>query len=349
MPLQCPRCAAPYRTGMLFCQYCGSSLLSTSATPMIPTGGVAPQQGAVQSPDLQGAIAAQPASPTAAQPDPSAQLPGHVPPGYGPSRAAYGYGAVPRYRLSQSTILGLVIAALGFVAAIGILTSHHGGGSQAAGVAVATAAATSRTPLPTSPALAPTSVATNPALAPTTLPGQPTAAAPSTPLVQPTAAQAQPTAPGTGRTVSTGTFSVQVPAGWQVANQSRTELLLQNPSTAPNQLDIGAGQVNSPTSAQAVLQGILATLQQNYPDAKQCGTPAAGTLSGVSGTQTDYCFTFTPQGGAAFAADEHVWAGTSPNGTFEYLVAGMAAASNQAFFASADPVVGSIQWGAGSQ
>jgi hypothetical protein len=247
------------------------------------------------------------------------------------------------YRLSQSTILGLVIAVLGFVAAIGILSSHHGSGSQAAGAAVATAAATSPTPLPTSPSLAPTSVATNPALAPTALPGQPTASAPSTPVVQPTAAQAQPTAPGTGRTVSTGTFSVQVPAGWQVANQSQTELLLQNPSAAPNQLDIGAGQVNSPTSARALLLTILSGLQQKYPDAKQCGTPASGTLSGVSGTQTDYCITFTPQSGAAVSAVEIPWAGTNASGTIAYFFASTAGGTDKKFWTDATKVVESIR------
>jgi len=169
---------------------------------------------------------------------------------------------------------------------------------------------------------------------------------------QPTVPATQPSGPtGAGQIFSSTTFSVFVPSEWQVGNETTTpsenEVVLQDPSTAPNGLDIFAGQNTAQADAGTVLQSVIANLQQKFPDAKQCGSTVPITFGGVAGTLVPICYTITPQGGAAVSVAELAWAATDATGANVYFVGQTAAASNQAFFTHAGDVTKTIVWGGG--
>ena len=340
MASTCPRCGAPNQHGT-FCQQCGASLTQ------VP----------------QAAVPVQAAPPTPGVP-PGFQPPNYPPPGYGqmmPQRS----GAQPPQRLPLASILGVTIGLLGVIAALAIVIGHHGAGAQAPYAPLATVAPTGTQAPAYTPAAAPSSTfATQPTSAVPTQPGQPTSGVPTqpaqpttvvppTPETQPTQAVPQPTQANSGpsQTLSTTTFTMQVPTSWQIVNhktaQTQNEYVLEDPSTSPNSLDIFAGQSTSPANAQTTLQAILAGLQQQYPDAKSCGNNQQSTIGGVAGTVMPICFTFTPQGGAAVASADLAWVGTNQSGSYLYVVGMMAGQSNQAFFGNASAVLKTVQWGGG--
>lgn len=351
MPLTCSHCGAQNPDGMQFCQSCGSPLMA------------APQGTA----------------PTPAAPAPTAPPAGTPPPASPPPPPVPAHPA-PTHRLPLGSLLGIVIGVLGILAAVGILTSHRG--SSAPTIPIPTAYPTSPpaqptfapeptapsgqptapAAQPTSPAAQPTAPAEQPTLAPqpTVDQSQPTAPAeqptlasqPTSPPAQPGVPTTQPSGPtGAGQTFSTTTFSVFVPSEWQVGNETTTptenEVVLQDPSTAPNGLDIFAGQNTAQTDAGTVLQSVIANLQQKFPDAKQCGSTVPITFGGVAGTLVPICYTITPQGGAAVSVAELAWAATDATGANVYFVGQTAAASNQAFFTHAGDVTKTIVWGGG--
>jgi hypothetical protein len=252
-----------------------------------------------------------------------------------------------------------MIGVLGLLAAIGILTSHRAP-VQPPVVPVTTASPTivpvqptQVPPQPTSAPVQPTQPAqpTSASVQPTQA-SQPTSAPTQASLPIPTALATQPSGPtGAGQTLSTTTFSVFVPSEWQVikqtTNPSQNEVVLQDPSTAPNGLDIFSGVSTSATTAQSVLQSVLTNAQQKYPDAQQCGNTVQSTIGGVAGTLMPICFTITPQGGTAISVAELAWAATDPAGSTVYFVAQTAALANQTFFTHAGDVTKTIQWGGG--
>jgi hypothetical protein len=273
--------------------------------------------------------------------------------------------------LPLASIMGVTIGLLGIIAAVAIVFGHHGSGPQPpytplstvvptgtvppAGTAVAqpTGTVAPQSTTQTQPTEAVATEAAQPTAAVPTGVVQPTEALPPTEVVQPTQPAVQPTQPNTGpsQTISTTTFSLQVPTSWQVVSnkqgQTANEVVLGDPSDQPNALDIYGGQNTSATSAEAALQGILTNLQQQYPDAKACGNSQQATIGGVAGTVTPICFTFTPQGGAALSAVDVAWAGTNQSGSYLYAVGMMAGESNQAYFTSATSVLRTLQWGGG--
>jgi hypothetical protein len=373
MPLTCLHCGSQNPEGLLFCQQCG--------TPLAAAPGSTPPSGATL-PAMLGPAplpATSPASPV--------------------QHAASGH------RLPLGSILGLMIGAIGLLAAIAVLTSHGGAaplppqpklpsvtpGPSVVPNATGTALAHRPAAQPTSTALAhrptvqptgtvvPLPTATTavsqpsstpeslPALTPTSggsgLPGQPTTppggpGLPGLPTTPPSGPggpglPGQPTTPpsgpsGPGQTLNTSTFSVQVPNGWQVANEKTTatynSVNLQDPSTAPNTLIIEAGATSSPVDVQTVLQAILQGLQQQYPDAQQCGQSQQTAFGGMTGTLVPICFTFTPQGGAAIPSVDLAWASVSTSGTYFYSIEQIAGQSNQPFFTHAGDVTNTVQW-----
>ncbi len=338
MPLTCSHCGAENPDGMQFCQSCGSPLTPTPVAP-------------------------EPTIPAASPPPPATPEP---PPAPAPVRRAV-YQNAPVHRLPLGSLIGIVIGVLGLVAAIGILTSHRSAATPPP-LPVPTALPTSPAvqptfaPQPTAPASQPTSPAqptqplgqpTQPAAPPTFAPQPTQPAAPPTFAAQPTAPAPQPTGPpGPGQTFASTTFSVFIPSEWQVINQStkpsQNEVILQDPSTAPNGLDIFAGLSSAQTDAQTVLQTVLTNLQRQYPDAQQCGSSVPATFGGVAGTLMPVCYTITPQGGAAISVAELAWAATDAAGVTVYFVGQTAAQSNQPFFTHAGDVTKTIHWG-GSQ
>jgi hypothetical protein len=313
MALICSRCGAQEQEGMKFCSRCGTPLAAApgEATPG-PVGTGAGRTGA-------------------------SVPPGFVPQGYLPPNAP------PAHRLQMGTILGVTLGLIGILAVIGVLTSHHGAAPAPPAPIVATTAPTA--PIPATAVPQPTSPNQPTAAPQPTSPGQPTAAPQPTSQPQPTAAP-QPTQTG-GQTVSTSTFSLQVPASWQVVNKTQNEAVLTDPGSAPNGLDVGAGQGSGAQTAQSVLQLILSNMQQQYPDAKQCGDTVQATVGGVSGTGMQICFTFTPQGGTAFSAVDGAWGAASASGSTMYWISAMAGSDNQTFFNGVSAVVGTIQWAGG--
>ena len=347
MPLICSHCGAQNPDGMQFCQSCGS--------PLAPA-----PQGTAPTPGLPLPLTS-PASPPPPAPAPPAARP------------------APAHRLPLGSLIGIVIGVLGILAAIGILTSHRG--SSAPTIPIPTAYPTSPpvqptfAPQPTAPSAQPTAPSaqpTAPSAQPTAPSGQPTAPAeqptfasqPTAPAEQPTFAS-QPTAPAAqptaatqpsgptsgGQTFSSTTFSVFVPSGWQVGNETTTpsqnEILLQDPSTAPNGLDIFAGQSSAQTDGGTVLQSVITNLQQKFPDATQCGSTVPITFGGVAGTLMPICYTITPQSGSAVSVAELAWAATDASGSNVYFVGQTAAQNNQSFFTHAGDVTKTITWGGG--
>jgi hypothetical protein len=246
----------------------------------------------------------------------------------------------------------MVIGLLGVVAAIAILMSNHGSNPQPnVALGTATAAPTQAGPTQAVPTQ-PVPTQPGPTQAVPTQPG-PTEAVPTQP--EPTQAAPspapQPTSPPSpnGQPLTTSTFSLTVPSGWQVANSKTgstgNEVQLEETSTEPNLVDIFGGQVTSAQTAQAVLQSVLTNLQQQYADAKVCSNNVQqATIGGVSGSAEVICFTFTPQGGAAISSGDLVWGGTSPSGMSVYIVQEMGGASNQTFFTDASTMIGTLQW-----
>ncbi len=346
----CPRCGAPNQHGV-FCQQCGASLAAT--------GSPAPGAGVPDGTPLAG----------------QAVPPGYQPPAYGAtaSGAVQRYsGAQPAHRLPLASILGVTIGLLGVIAAVAIVFGHHGSNAQPPYTPLSTVAPTA-TAVPSSAAVVqatstvtaqPTS-ATQPTQAgvvPTQSGTMPTsaAAATATPFVQATQAGVIPTqagvvptqaSQGSTQTLTTTTFTLQVPTSWQTVNQktgqTQNEVVLEDPSTSPDAVDIYAGQAATTTTAQTALQEVLSNLQQQYADAKVCGNSQQSSIGGVVGTVVPICFTFTPQGGSALSAVDVAWAGTDQSGSYVYLVGMMAGESNQTFFTNASAVLQTLQWGGG--
>jgi hypothetical protein len=137
---------------------------------------------------------------------------------------------------------------------------------------------------------------------------------------------------------------VQLPDGWEVVQQSSNEMLLADSENTPNGVDIGHDQSSSPETAQAALQSILSGFQQKYPDATECGDSAQIAIDNVVGTMMKICYTFTPEGGAAFPAFEYPWVATDSTGTSIYLMQVTAGTTNTAFWSRVNDVLGLIQW-----
>lgn len=316
---------------------------------------------------------------------PASQPPAQGAPGYGPV-SPYS-GAQPPHRLPLASILGVTIGLLGVIAAVAIVFGHHGAAAQppypplstvapsstvvpgvnataqptstqassaqATSTQATSAQATSTAaPVSTAPPVPTSTFAAQPTEQP-----QPTEVVPPTEIVQPTQPPVEPTQPvaqptqvnqGPSQSLTTTTFTVQVPTSWQVVNQktgqTQNEVVLDDPSTAPNSLDIFAGQSSASTTAQAALQTILSNLQQQYPDAKVCGNSQQATIGGIAGTAVPICFTFTPQGGTAVSSADVAWAATDQTGTNLYVAGMMAGQSNQAFFSNAAAVLQTVQW-----
>lgn len=354
MPLTCPRCGAQNPDDMAFCQQCSSPLAGSGATPAQPPS-------AAQPPDATLAPPAPP--PPAAPPTP--------PPAVEPQPAG------PAHRLPLATILGSVVGLLGLLAAGAIVFGHSGPPPvlPPAPTALPPTSIPSTPTVPPPPPTSPPAQPTNaPVVQPTSVPAQPTEAGtptdtavpppvfPTNPPVQPTTVPpvppvqpttAPPVQPTTmppvpsGLPLTTSMFSLQVPGGWQVASQTAYEVVLQNPSTAPNLLDIGGATVASPTTVQTALQTLIGKLQQTAPDARACGQGQPETISGAQGTIVPVCFTYTPQGGAAITVVALVWAATSTSGSSIFAVERIAAPDNQAFFTNAGQVLSTLQWTGG--
>ena len=341
----CPRCGAPNQHGT-FCQQCGAPLTPAGSPPISPG-----QPGPGMPPPAQGA-------PPAYQPPAGA-------PGYGPV-SPYS-GAQPPHRLPMASILGVTIGLLGVIAAVAIVFGHHGAAAQPpypplstvapSSTVVPAAKATAQVTSTAAPASTTAALPTSTYAAQPTEATQPTEVVPPTEIVQPTLPPAEPTQPtgqptqvnqGPSQSLTTTTFTVQVPTSWQVVNQktgqTQNEIVLDDPSTAPNSLDIFAGQSSASTTAQAALQTILSNLQQQYPDAKVCGNSQQATIGGIAGTAVPICFTFTPQGGTAVSSADVAWAATDQTGNNLYVAGMMAGQSNQAFFSNAAAVLQTVQW-----
>ena len=352
----CPRCGAPNQHGT-FCQQCGAPL-TPAGSPPISAG----QPGPGMLPPAQGV-------------PPGYQPPAQGAPGYGPI-SPYS-GAQPPHRLPLASILGVTIGLLGVIAAVAIVFGHHGAAAQPPYPPLSTVAPSSTVVAGANATAQPTStqasgaqatgtiapVSTTAALPTSTFAAQPTEVTqptevvPPTEIVQPTQPAVEPTVPagqptqvnqGPSQSLTTTTFTVQVPTSWQVVNQktgqTQNEVVLEDPSTAPNSLDIFAGQSSASTTAQAALQTVLGNLQQQYPDAKVCGNSQQATIGGIAGTAVPICFTFTPQGGTAVSSADVAWAGTDQSGSNLYVAGMMAGQSNQAFFSNAAAVLQTVQW-----
>ena len=318
MPRTCARCGAQNGEDNAFCQQCGAPLAAPDASapvqPLVPPNQPPP-------------VYQQPAPPVYQQPPPPVYQP-----------------VAPAHRLPLATMLGSVVGLLGLLAAGAIVFGR-------------TSPSPTPLPLPTTQAQ-PTSAPVQPTTLPQpTIQAQPTTQAQPTapdvatpvdtpPVVSPPTTQPGPgPAPG-GQTVTTSLFSVVVPSGWQ-AKQSGTEVQLQDPSTAPNFLDIAGGTPSSPVQVATVLQDLLAQLQKGFPDAQPCGQGQALTIGGAQGTVLPVCFTLTPQGGAAIKSVALLWAATSSSGSSVFVVKEIAAQDNQAFFTNAAHVMSTLKWTGG--
>ncbi len=333
MPRTCPRCGAQNGDDNAFCQQCGAPLAAPDAA--------AP----VQPPT------AQPPTPPVYQPPPPPTAPVYRP-------------VAPAHRLPLGTMLGSVVGLLGLLAAGAIVFGHNSPSPtpplppapttipQPTGAPVQPTAP----PQPTAVAQdTPASQPTAPVVAQDTPASQPTAsdvatdtpAAADTPPSEPTQSAPGPAPSGGGQTITTSLFSVVVPSGWQAKQNSATSVQLQDPSTAPNDLEIGGGTPSSPVTAAAVIQGLLAGLQKNFPDAQPCGQGQPLTIGGAQGTVLPVCFTVTPQGGAAVKSAALLWGATSSSGSSVFVVEEIAAQDNQAFFTNAGQVTKTLKWAGG--
>ncbi len=375
MPLTCAQCGTPYSEGMLFCSRCGGRL-------QCPPGEGAAQQPVAAQPAYAPGAGYPPAGTPPGAPHAYGTTPPHRLPGtailalvIGAVAVIGALGLLTTHHGSSATLPISIVATPTPTAAPATpsVTTQGTGTPNATGTVLVheTAQPTSAhglTALPTAvntPALAqptsatgqPTSALAQPASASpssTSSLAQPTSAAasPTSALAQPTAtyAEEQPTAApvatqaNAGQTVSTNTFSIQLPSGWQVAQQSSNEMLLTDTQTQPNSMDIGHDQSSSAQSAEGILQSILTNLQQRYPDAAQCTDASQGTVAGVTGTHIKICYTFTPQGGAAFPAVSYAWAATDASGESVYMLQATAASSNTTFWNRASDLVSYLQW-----
>jgi hypothetical protein len=358
MPRTCSRCGAQNGEDNAFCQQCGAPLAAPDASapvqPLVPPTQPPPIQPPPVYQQPAPPVYQQPAPPVYQQPAPPVQ----PPPVYQP--------VAPAHRLPLATMLGSVAGVLGLLAAGAIVFGHTSPGPTPLPVPTTQPQPTSAPVQPTTPPQ-PTAQSQPTTQAQPTTQSQPTApdvatdtpvavdtpAAVDTPVaVSPPNEPTQPApgpgpgpAPG-GQAVTTSLFSVVVPSGWQ-AKQSGTEVQLQDPSTAPNSLDIAGGTPNSPVTVDAALQGLLAQLQKNAPDAQPCGQGQSLTIGGARGTVLPVCFTFTPQGGAAIKSVALLWAATSSSGSSIFVVEEIAAQDNQAFFTNAGHVTNTLRWTGG--
>ena len=143
-----------------------------------------------------------------------------------------------------------------------------------------------------------------------------------------------------------------VPSGWEVVQNKKESgvdrVVLDNPSTAPNALELDGGQFSSATNASSILQAILSGFQKQYPDTVTCAKESAAKIGGVTGSMEGFCFTVTPQGGAAIRCLAIVWAGTPPDGMTGYVLELISAASNKSFYDKSGDVIDTIQWVGGA-
>ncbi len=243
------------------------------------------------------------------------------------------------HRLPFTSIVAVVIGVLGILTAAAVLFLHSSNHPMPL------------PPLPTLtvvPTVAPAVTGTQQPTAtqvpnPTSLlnPTQPPSPNPTQPP------NPSPTQPAGGQVLTTQGFSIDVLSGWSVSQQQSNSALLAHASGSGTNglLYVGAGQSSSPTTAQTILQNTLTTLQQQYPDAKQCGDLAQFAVANIPGTAMPVCFTLTPQGGASFQALSVNWAATNSAGTTIYTLQEMGAENPPDFFNNdVPPIVKTVNW-----
>lgn len=148
-----------------------------------------------------------------------------------------------------------------------------------------------------------------------------------------------------GRRVAINTLTLRLLSGWKVVKKERTDVILANTSSdGTGFLYLLAGVLNQPTTAQNLLDGTIAGLQKQYPDANLCGSPASYTVGGVAGTLVSVCYTFTPQGGSSFPAVSLLWGATNGTGKTIYFFHAQLAADNKAFVNNLIQLLRTVTW-----
>ncbi|HYA44161.1 MAG TPA: hypothetical protein VED59_01030 [Acidimicrobiales bacterium] len=195
----------------------------------------------------------------------------------------------------------------------------------------------------------------HPSVTPTTSPGQTTPTTSPVPTSSPTppTSTAPPTTSGgsAGQTVSNKAVSVTLPGGWteDTKDSNSTQLVVDGPQGVFVEL-LNQTEPSSQTLA-GVFEQALSTTQQTFPDAKVCNQQQSGTVPGnpaVSGAFESFCFTITPQNGAATPYVGLVYAGLVQGSGFQLLVEAdfifPQSMDNTTFNQVIGALVHSIQW-----
>ncbi len=338
MALVCPACGTANGDASRFCSNCASPLPAAAPAAAAPPPAPVPPQPVAPAPQ-----AWAPAPPPSWTPPPGAP-----PPGWGQAPAGWPAGAVPpgypTYApapAARRRPVGLLVG--GAVVALLVLV---GGGVAAASI-LSKPTPSPVIPLPPTPA---PSTAVRPTPTPASSSG-PVVTAPPVVIVtpgpvvtsQPTQAP-QPTAPPNGQTVDVTNISVVVPPPWTVSDKQDYAITLLYAKKGA--MSLVSGTLKTATTPTAWLQGVLADVQKNDPNAAFCKEPQDFQLAnGPAGKIAAICYTHTPQGGQATKLVEVQAVGVDSAGTTLFIADIVAPDTNiDEVLQAADQVLPSVTW-----
>jgi hypothetical protein len=147
--------------------------------------------------------------------------------------------------------------------------------------------------------------------------------------------------------VSTSTFSVTPPGGWDIVHRSTIGLDIA-PRSEDALLHFESSRLKNPLTSTQLLEAVTSEILQKNPDTKVCSEPATGRVpNGPPGVGVGLCFTVVPQQGMAVRVVQVIVLGTTARPSAAYdieLVERNDKKSINRFNKVAVPVIRTVHW-----
>ncbi len=149
-----------------------------------------------------------------------------------------------------------------------------------------------------------------------------------------------------GKLLKTNTFCVTLVKDFSVIDKGTSYASLKDTVSTGvwGTIYIQAGKLSTPSSVTEWLQSMLSGYQKSYPDVQSCGSQSQVIVDGQTGTLVAICYTVTPQGGSAFAAESELWAATAKQGSSIYSFAINSATDVPQVITDSEKLLSTLHW-----